>query len=959
MNLFQTTSKVNFTNDVIDYIISDKFISNLAISKIESKNCYDYFYNLTILVPSGHYANYLEKELIKKLGNIILPKILPFNALSASNEEIFTLPSGVYQTLTKLEEQLSLANIIHEYPEFDYNIISSANIAPKLADLFYELEANYLKLEDLSKISNIDDEQNWKNIYKFLKYAFKLWQENISAQNKKSKARHQIEIYEAEINRLKKHPDHHIIVAGVNASNKISWNFLSELAKCANGHIILPPQSYYYPHRNKTNKSFNNVFLLLEKFLEYANLKIENFQKLGNIDISKYSYFISNHFDYLSPTLQNENDTSNKAQYIEFENIYDEANFLSSKLSEIIAHNPNCSINIIINNKASKWLYLAYLDKMNICYSDLGGRDIRSSPGISILRAIASFTHDYINGEFNLKNLLSIYTHPACLSQEKAILIEQICSRVDPFVNDPKKILQIIYSNKLPYDVTNESLADFFRAALQNLTYLSNKPSINFSEYILNLIRAAEIIYPNIWINELENNLASAIDEMYNSCKDYQHFLSNSLEIKYFFDFFNLLLTGITLNNTNSKSNIMISSIALMPLANFDYNFIIDCSDHAYPKQLQENPWISRQAENELGIYFNSNNNELLWNFFYSLDNQNTFITRSKRQISKNNLGESDYVLKLLAKKNQLNKVEFNMHSAVKHNENEQSASIEITLKNYQTRTSAQFPSKLYASDIEMLINAPYNFYCKKILKLKKSNLLSQEVNLSEYGKFFHEIVENFSKELYLSKAKFSFKEAKELFTAILDRITLSYSIPDNIKILWKMKLMSLADEFIDFELSRKSNIDEVLLEAHGTIARKIGDHNIEISAIADRIEFTADGNINIIDYKTGTAPSISKVKSGLAPQLIIEAIILLNGGYNFSKDIIYPQKITLTYVKINSSEPYIKETNIELSIDEIENIDHKITNLIDHYINTKIYDKEICNITYDDYWHLARRKAY
>ena len=40
------------------------------------------------------------------------------------------------------------------------------------------------------------------------------------------------------------------------------------------------------------------------------------------------------------------------------------------------------------------------------------------------------------------------------------------------------------------------------------------------------------------------------------------------------------------------------------------------------------------------------------------------------------------------------------------------------------------------------------------------------------------------------------------------------------------------------------------------------------------------DGSVTIIDYKTGTAPSKKSVEAGRSTQMLIEAALIANGGY-------------------------------------------------------------------------------
>jgi ATP-dependent helicase/nuclease subunit B len=52
------------------------------------------------------------------------------------------------------------------------------------------------------------------------------------------------------------------------------------------------------------------------------------------------------------------------------------------------------------------------------------------------------------------------------------------------------------------------------------------------------------------------------------------------------------------------------------------------------------------------------------------------------------------------------------------------------------------------------------------------------------------------------------------------------------------------------------------------------------LTATADRIDRTGDGELAIIDYKTGALPQKNELESGYAPQLPLEAAIAEAGGF-------------------------------------------------------------------------------
>ena len=81
-----------------------------------------------------------------------------------------------------------------------------------------------------------------------------------------------------------------------------------------------------------------------------------------------------------------------------------------------------------------------------------------------------------------------------------------------------------------------------------------------------------------------------------------------------------------------------------------------------------------------------------------------------------------------------------------------------------------------------------------------------------------------------------------------------------------------------------------------------LGETTFKLRGIADRIERGQDGRYVILDYKTGAARSEKQVRTGLAPQLTLEAAMLRKGGF---KDIPHGASIAeIAYVTLKGGEP-------------------------------------------------------
>jgi ATP-dependent helicase/nuclease subunit B len=69
--------------------------------------------------------------------------------------------------------------------------------------------------------------------------------------------------------------------------------------------------------------------------------------------------------------------------------------------------------------------------------------------------------------------------------------------------------------------------------------------------------------------------------------------------------------------------------------------------------------------------------------------------------------------------------------------------------------------------------------------------------------------------------------------------------------------------------------------ECPGRLTLRLPDGtSFTLRARADRIEACRDGRFLVIDFKTGAPPSAREVFAGFAPQLTLEAAMLMQGGF-------------------------------------------------------------------------------
>jgi ATP-dependent helicase/nuclease subunit B len=181
-------------------------------------------------------------------------------------------------------------------------------------------------------------------------------------------------------------------------------------------------------------------------------------------------------------------------------------------------------------------------------------------------------------------------------------------------------------------------------------------------------------------------------------------------------------------------------------------------------------------------------------------------------------------------------------------------------------------PKRLSATRIETLIRDPYAIYAQYVLDLRPFEPLAKLPDARERGTLVHDILERFIAER--PQGPFDAAALARLLEIGREAFDANADFPE-IVALWWPRFEKIARWLVATEASR-GDVAERNVEATGEM---VLTPDFKLTARADRIDRLVDGTLSIIDYKTGTPPSIDEVLS-LSPQLPLEALIALKGGF-------------------------------------------------------------------------------
>jgi ATP-dependent helicase/nuclease subunit B len=182
-------------------------------------------------------------------------------------------------------------------------------------------------------------------------------------------------------------------------------------------------------------------------------------------------------------------------------------------------------------------------------------------------------------------------------------------------------------------------------------------------------------------------------------------------------------------------------------------------------------------------------------------------------------------------------------------------------------------PRRLSFTQVETLIRDPYAIYARKILGLEALQPLRPEPDALLRGTVLHRIFARFMQDWKTG----GFNDLRGHLVAIArEEIGRAVEWPLAER-LWLARIERIAERFIADETKWRETCALAGAEVKGELHFPLPDFTVH--GRADRIDRMADGGLVILDYKSGTAPSVAQMER-FAVQLLIEALIAEGGGF-------------------------------------------------------------------------------
>jgi ATP-dependent helicase/nuclease subunit B len=200
-------------------------------------------------------------------------------------------------------------------------------------------------------------------------------------------------------------------------------------------------------------------------------------------------------------------------------------------------------------------------------------------------------------------------------------------------------------------------------------------------------------------------------------------------------------------------------------------------------------------------------------------------------------------------------------------------------------------PRELPVTGVERWLRDPYAIYARYILRLRPLDRPGEPVEALARGVAVHAAFERFAREHPGELGD----GAEAAFAAILIDCLREAGVTEARLARESALAFNAAPWVVGFERRRRDGA-ELFVEQSGAHPFEAPGGRFTVTARADRIELRG-AIADVLDFKTGQAPSAKQVQSGLSPQLTLTAAILAKGGF---ADVGPAEPGRLVYVRVS-----------------------------------------------------------
>lgn len=919
--------------------------------------------NVLILLPNRRAQRTLSDAFVKLKG--MAPTLLPqMRAIGdVSEDEIMLNGYGVQDEFLKLpavidanERTLLFVKLImSRYKDFGLEKISLSQACSLALDLGGLIDKAQMYELDWSNLSNLVPEEyaeHWQETLKFLEIITQYWPSILNERGVIDASERKNKLIEIQSNIWKRHkPTQRIIIAGTTAVSPSMKKLVKTVLELENGEIWLAGLD-----KDLEEDAFK---IIDETHPQYELKQLLDYLKIARTDVKDVAERLNKHREKLISEIMRPAETSDKwlnagevidneafngIKLVECDDLRIEATTIATMIREALEENEK-TIALVTPDRVLARRVACELQRWNIDVDDSAGVPLSLTQWGIFIRLCAGACLPSASKEIIL-----------ALMKHKNFAIGENKTKVEAWVNNLDKVLW----RKKENSTDAQNLIDAFYKKAETFMNIMNDKRAMLKDILREHISLAESFCGDdilsgsekLWVGDDGQSGADFMASLIAKAD-----VLGEIETEEYLRFLETIMSSVMVRSKR-KTHHRVRILGPMEarLNHYDKIILGSFNEGIWPVSPKADPWMSRPMKKDFGFEAPEKQiGVLALDFANLLGAKNVCITRAKINsgtptIKSRWLMRFETILQAMGYDKKYLTDNNIVKTALLADKEENINKIEAPCP--KPPVDAR-PRKVSASSFEKLLRDPYGFYAEYILKLKPLEDLNKEEDMRDFGNLVHNVLEEFNKR-YPSNIPDS---AADILIEMGKHAFEKNNFKKEKTAFWLPKMEKMMQWVAEEEKRYRNTVRQVMNEVKGKVyIEDLPNGRFEIFARADRIDKLVGGGLNIIDYKTGSARTKTEVKKGYAPQLPIEAMIAIDGGFeNIKEDDVN----SLMYWKLGDKIITINEDLDEILAKTKSHI-VEVLNLFDFETTGYLSRPNPKAVPeYSDYEHLARVKEW
>jgi len=884
-----------------------------------------------ILVPNHRAILSLKNIFLKRVPeeSLLLPKIVSLNDLGDHNPLGIMPIDNLPKKVDSCKRLGVLSQLILKFPGYK-STPQALKAAQLLGTILDEIQRWGLDVEKMETVVSTDYAEHWQLSLEFLKIVTHQWpsilQEEgvIDGQTRTHQALETVSAYWTQ-----HRPAHRVVIAGSIGATPGIATLMKTVLTLPQGQVFLygldsSDLSYSLPHPQHA----------LQKLLGFVGLSSSDIcftRPTTPLSIDRHQLV---HTSTGNQDLTVTTSPNHWPQMIACSNLQQEAKVIALIMRQAIDTTTGHIVLVTPNQSLGHWVEQE-LARWDLTANQSDGLKLAETPPARFMLSVANYLQNPTTG-----GLLSILKHPFCAkANNRQTHLETIRSLE----------IKVIRRQGFEFETLKQS-SEYISEYLDILCFPNTATDLN--AFLNHHIAICEKLTGDtddacpLW----QQADGIALKDFLNNLKNQaSHFPPISTQT-YAGVFRTLLDQAEGLHNTKGiGSRLSIVGTFESRLSEAEVMILGGLNEDSWPQAPQENPWLNRAMRQQMGLplpewYIGLSAHDF-WSCFYA---PQLFLTRSLEENGTPTLASRWWQrLEAVYVKNQQHLATApNMPWQEWTNQLIVSESIDLLPPAPCPPVDAR-PKCLYVTEVERLMRDPYAVYAKHCLGLKPLPSLVEDSLALKRGQLIHTVLDQYIKE-------------HGGLDPDLDQL-LNFAYPyfqknHTSRTFWWQRFQKIGAWVVN-ELQNAPALQR-LSEHKGHASLTVGQHTVDIKAIADRIDLM-ESHVSVIDYKTGGVPSLRDMKQGLSPQLGLEAWMAHRQGFSLLSN--GPIKAALWH--LTGQNPAGRMIHLEVTEEFLDETEKGLYNLFNTFLNEQTPYLACPNPenapSYNDYSHLERLKEW